>query len=108
VASCVSGELCQYRNVVVLNCYVASSDVASSVVASCVVANCVVASCYVANCMGIKKYYRFHVEFSIIIGSAERFYQAPKRLTASAFHNNLYKFEKSAPFLYKIKIFTSV
>jgi hypothetical protein len=54
VASCVSGELCQYRNVVVVNCYVASSDVASSVVASCVVANCVVASCYVANCMGIK------------------------------------------------------
>jgi hypothetical protein len=53
VASCVSGELCQYRNVVVVNCYVASSDVASSVVASCVVANCVVASCYVANCMGI-------------------------------------------------------
>jgi hypothetical protein len=53
VASCVSGELCQYRNVVVVNCYVASSDVASSVVASCVVANCVVAICYVANCMGI-------------------------------------------------------
>jgi hypothetical protein len=54
VASCISGELCQYRNVVVVNCYVASSDVASSVVASCVAANCVVASCYVANCMGIK------------------------------------------------------
>jgi hypothetical protein len=46
VVSCVS-------IVVVVNCYVASSDVASSVVASCVVANCIVASCYVANCMGI-------------------------------------------------------